>query len=326
MTKRKCDGDINSGTEKRLRSDDSLALLGFSTTQVAGQPTQSLSDVSSLLTLPTEVRLNVLQNLLVFSEPLHDMALDRKHGPYASRNYASAVPILATCKRLRNEGLPIFYEENCFDVILFAGCNDGDTRMILLGDEYELEQTPRKLREMRRLNVILRGWPRTMDDVETWSDRRRLHHLCATLTESMNLSHVSITVSLRYPKPMIEDNEIRKNDVLMPLAFLRKVKEARVEGVDRSHASYLESLMMRQESIENVWNMMTAFQDWCKEVTGDAETELDMDATEALYAGNIDRFKEIRKRAVRDYISKCLARILGVFHHNFESQREDDAL
>ena len=83
--------------------------------------------------------------------------------------------------------------------------------------------------------------------------------------------------------------------------------------------------MVRQESIENVWKMKTAFQDWCEEVTGDAETELDMEATEALYAGNIHRFKEVREQVVGDYASKYLARMLDVFRFDFDSQREDHA-
>ena len=157
------------------------------------------------------------------------MALDRNHNPYASRNYVPALPVLATCKKLRNEGLPIFYKENVFDIVLFAGCDDGDTRMVLLGHEYELGQSPPVLKQIRRLNVELRGWPRRMDEDETWSDRRMLHFLCETLTESMELSQISLNVTLRYPKPLTKDNDIRENEVLTPLAF-----SAQGEGGSRS--------------------------------------------------------------------------------------------
>ena len=306
----------DSCTQKRSRTHPSCLSPKASTGLIADWHPESPIKLFPLLELPEELRLVILRHIVVLSESLHDVTLDRKHYPHASRNYNSALAVLATCKKLRDEGLPLFYRENTFEILLFAGRGDGDTRTIILGHELQWFEPPDVLTRMRQLNIELRGWPRKMDEDDTWSDRRMLHYLCETLTDAVDLSQLSLTVRLNYPKPLTRDNDLREKSVLRPLAFLRRVKAARVDGVDRSYAAKLERLMVKQERIENIWKMKTAFQDWCVEWTGDTETDLDGDATEALYACNVERFKNIRARVMREQGIEDLEEFQEVFHYD----------
>ena len=103
-----------------------------------------------------------------------------------------------------------------------------------------------------------------MDDDETWSDRRMLHYLCEMLIDTLDLSQITLTVTLRYTYCLTWDNLDQPHSILVALAFLRNVKFAKVCGVDRSCAARLETWMMKQERIENIWKMKTASHDWCE--------------------------------------------------------------
>ncbi len=51
----------------------------------------------------------------------------------------------------------MFYRENVFDVVLFAASDDVDTRMVMLGHDFDVCCLPSVLSQMRKLNVTLRG-------------------------------------------------------------------------------------------------------------------------------------------------------------------------
>ena len=74
-----------------------------------------------------------------------------------------------------------------------------------------------------------------------------VHFLCEMLTDTMDLSHVTLSVNLRYTNRLAWDNLDRPHSILGALAFLRNAKSARVSGIDDSRATHFEALMMKQE-------------------------------------------------------------------------------
>ena len=65
---------------------------------------------SPLFSLPTEIRLEVYRNLLVWPPPI------RPKGFYGSRRIVPELEpsILRTCRQIRDEALPLLYSENVF--------------------------------------------------------------------------------------------------------------------------------------------------------------------------------------------------------------------
>jgi len=75
-----------------------------------------------LMELPAEVRLKLLRELLWQPEPLKKIGRRYWLTPVAhveGTNYAFHPAILATCRKLNEEGCTVLYEENTVDVIFF---------------------------------------------------------------------------------------------------------------------------------------------------------------------------------------------------------------
>ncbi|KIW16000.1 hypothetical protein PV08_06051 [Exophiala spinifera] len=187
-------------------------------------------------------------------------------------------------------------------------------------------EPPTVLSEMRKLKVTLRGWPREMDEDDTWEDCRMLHLLCEILTDFLDLSQVSLTVALRYAKPFTWNTYERPESVLGALSLLRNLKSAKVCGIDRSYAAQLEALMMKSGRIENIWKMRRALQEWCEWWTGDRETDLDGDVPDAVYDSDIERFKLLRSDIIRGQQAENHPSVRDVFQYDLDPTQEHEAL
>lgn len=275
-----------------------------------------LQKTPKMLSLPTEIRLAILEYLLICPEPLHNVVLGPKNCLIPSSNHNGAAKIVTTCRQLAYEALPIIYERNSFEILIFTPLNCIDPCMVMLDEELSVESRPAVLSRVRKLRVNLRGSLCEMDEDETWADRRTMHQLCELLRANVDLTQLELEVDLNYRRPITADNPIREFEVLQPLAFLRGVKLVTVTGVDKVHACALQTLMMTPGRTENAWRMKTAFQDWCDLWTGDPDNELDGDATAALYACDIAAFKRHRRNVILQLKAEHHSSVSEVFKYD----------
>jgi hypothetical protein len=107
-----------------------------------------------LMELPAEVRLKLLRELLWQPEPLKKIGRRYWLTPVAhveGTNYAFHPAILATCRKLNEEGCTVLYEENTVDVIFFSFAFDyNQYRIDWMGYETVLEGVSKSLSQRAR--------------------------------------------------------------------------------------------------------------------------------------------------------------------------------
>jgi len=188
-----------------------------------------------LMKLPAEIRLEILRELLWQQEPLKKIGRrpwDEVAGVEAT-NYAFHPAILATCRKLNEEGCTVLYEENTLDVIFlcYAFCCN---QYIIdwMGYTTDLERVPESLSQRaRKLRITVKAHRKI--DLRADIVRSDLRGLVRIL--QANPQWCSLDIRL-------QDEELDE-EILRPFGILRRLRHVDVTGVSPQFAAKLSGLM-----------------------------------------------------------------------------------
>lgn len=265
---------------------------------------------STLLSIPPELRLAILEILLCRSEPI------------APGEKNLAVNVLAVCRQLRREASILLYENNTFEIVIFDD-NQHMPNVQMLNYAWSsfdnALEVPRIFCLVKNWRVVLRGCQKNypIDDDDSYDDRQAIHWLCQMFSENVELESVSISIRVEYRQEYEEDNYIMDR-ILQPFTFLRKLAKVDVDGVDPTYARYVEAQMMSQTPAEDIWNMKNAFWSWCEyhNPKNDPINGIGAYALEAINDCDVTRFKEERETAVSQLAGRCLRSTKRVYQYD----------
>ena len=270
---------------------------------------------STLLSIPAEVRSDILKTLLCKSETL------------APGDKSPAANILAVCRQLRREASVLLYEQNTFDIVI----SDGDQRKLhvkLLNHAWSsfdyAYEVPQIFCLALRWRIILRGCQKhhPIDDDDSFDDRQAIHWLCELLSDNVQFENVTLSIHVEYEQEYDEDNYIM-DQVLQPFTFLRGLAKVDVHGVDSAYARYVEAQMISQMPVENIWKMKDAFWSWCeyRNPENDPVNDVGADALEAINDCDVAKFKVEREKAVSQLAGRYLRSTERVYQYDMENGR-----
>jgi len=270
---------------------------------------------STLLSIPAEVRLEILKILLCRSEPV------------APGEKSFAVNILAVCRQLRREASVLLYEHNTFDIIIFDD-DQLNLNVKLLNHAWSsfdyAYEVPQIFFLAKRWRVIIRGCQKhhPIDDDDSFDDRQAIHWLCELLSDNVQFENVTISIHVAYKQEYDEDNYIM-DQVLQPFTFLRGLAKVGVHGVDPAYARYVEAQMMSQLPAENIWKMTNAFLSWCeyRNPKDDPVNDIGADALKAINDCDVAKFKVEREKAVSQLAGRYLRSTERVYQYDMEKGR-----
>jgi hypothetical protein len=252
--------------------------------QQKARPQPHPSPKRSLLTLPYEIRNQILHGVLTSPASCHrwphgtEDKVAREDAPRhmsghnlsarKSRNRTVVYPaVLRTCKQLRDEGLPILYGNTLgMDLCI----NDDDDQLEFEG--YDLSKgwnvIPRQARQqlfhlMRRLRITIhvegdrdQSLP-PLSTEESSEHRIIVSELCERLLEMPNMASLHLTIVVQNKHHFADDNEIGEQ-ILTPLSLLRNVRCLTVTGVSSGYAQNLKCVMESHAYVQNLCAMRTA--------------------------------------------------------------------
>ena len=227
-----------------------------------------------LLDLPSEMRLNIYQKLLLFEKS-------------GGQKYCYPA-ILCASREIYEEAYPVLYGENVIKCS-FKVSADGDldsirwtskvhNEMVHSGCSHApyvripdgIDDYPEFLRHISRLRIKIVYTPKGIDGMSVESSYYPLSHYLCTLASFLmdghRLKNIQIDVNM-------EDVEIYAyGQVLFPLRRLRNVKKVRVTGLPAESTVYKQRLIKDMTSVEPVFNTM---KHW-KLLQDDAAAQLDL--------------------------------------------------
>jgi len=256
-------------------------LRGTGTRQSQRSPICGPSGPCHLLRLPAKIRLRILSKLLTQSEPLHQLVVGEDCREREKRNYRFTPAILRACRQLHAEGTFLLYN-NTFDIVIYRA-NSHSPQDWLLNQWH-----PTLLAKVRHFNVTVLGSPSPY--VWPLSIRNAIHHFCAIMTETVDLSKTTMAINMKYAYYCCYKD-------CRPFTFLRHLVKVKVTGVPEQCARYIEGQMTRQEPAENIWKMEEVFLDWCHCWTGKRHSETSVKAVDSIYSCGIESFKRERVSA-----------------------------
>jgi hypothetical protein len=189
--------------------------------------------------LPAEIRLKILRELLWQPEPLkkigrHSWSETVTH--VEATNYAFHPAILATCRKLNEEGCTVLYEENTVDVIFFHyGFEYNQYRIDWMGYATDLERVSESLSQRaRKLRITVKVYYKNYDIA-----RSDLRHLVEILMANPQWCSLDIR---------LEDKELNE-EILRPFGILRRLRHVDVTGVSPQFAAELSELMQSDSPV-----------------------------------------------------------------------------
>jgi hypothetical protein len=198
-----------------------------------------------LMKLPAEVRLKILRELLWQSEPPKKIGYRDWHEEVAhveATNYAFHPAILATCRKLNEEGCTVLYEENTVDVVFFCrafGYNQ--YRINWMGCASDLERVSESLSQRaRKLRITVDVHFQNYDIV-----RSDIRYLVKILQANPQWCSLDIRLG----------REELDEEILRPFGVLRRLRHVDVTGVSPQFAAELCGLMKSDSQVTDLPKM-----------------------------------------------------------------------
>jgi hypothetical protein len=165
--------------------------------------------------------------------------------PFEANNYAFHPAILATCRKLNEEGCTVLYEENTVDVIFFYYGYDYDKyRTDWMGYTEDLERLWESLRQRaRKLRITVKVC--RQGDVPAHIVRPGLRDLVETLQENPQWCSLDIRLA----------REELDEEILRPFGILRRLRHVDVTGVSPQFAAELSELMKSDSPVTDLPKM-----------------------------------------------------------------------
>jgi len=218
-----------------------------------------LARVFPLLKLPTELRLEVLRELLVTDKThvkIHHkcpMVYFWREPPLEpnAKTFKFCVAILRTCRQLYKEGMPILYEQNTFNTSINAPDRGFLVpERILIADGYTISSTVAN--RVQRLQLRI--------PVCFVSIRRQMAQFALQIEYFPNLQYLSIEVYFyRKPNDPIEVEEKlpteRAEEILRGLHVVRGLKTVKFTGLVPTYAAELIAHMTSSLDLANLTQM-----------------------------------------------------------------------
>ena len=286
-----------------------------------------------LMKLPTEVRLKILEELLVCNAPLRiSNWVDKREDdhlyipPYSTlemwKNFKLYPEILRSCKQLSSEGTPLLYDKNSIDV-QFHHRYQGDYSSAFLRPGWTfgvsfmegLVPSTYLQHRVRKLHVTFQSY--------TSYDARDAREMVRTFVLRLNqLPNIkSLTIHFEQSLDVIDysDDEESEPDwsadeVLRCLNLARGLEHVSFTGMTPKKAEELITLMTGHTPIVNLPMMAVSLRTYCENVVVDLEDQddiwdaldhadmmMDMDSVEGFLAA---------RKSVMD----CVGDLLKEYH------------
>src|SRR5271170_5646890 len=205
-----------------------------------------------LMKLPAEIRLKILRELLWQPEPLKKIGHRSWHEEVTrveATNYAFHPAILATCRKLNEEGCTVLYEENTVDVIFFCYAFDySQYRIGWMGYATDLERVSESLSQRaRKLRITVEVYRRS--DVSADIVRSDLRNLVKILQANPQWCNLDIRL----------EREELDEEILRPFGILRRLRHVDVTGVSPQFAAELSELMKSDSPVIDLPKMYYHF-------------------------------------------------------------------
>jgi hypothetical protein len=237
--------------------------------------------------LPAEVRLKILRELLWQPEPL------KKIARVESTNYAFYPAILATCRKLNEEGCTVLYEENTVDVIFFCHAfRYNQYRISWMGYATDLKRVSESLsRRARKLRITVMVYRRR--DASTDIVRSGLRNLVKIL--QANPQWCSLNIRL-ISEELVEG-------ILRPFGILRRLRHVNVTGVSPQFAAKLSELMRGDSPVTDLPKMYYRLTEHTYAVLSQSSRDVNpfdllFPTKEAMDAGNAADFYKHRDKVL----------------------------
>jgi len=245
--------------------------------------------------LPAEIRLEILRELLWQQEPLKKIGRrpwDEVAGVEAT-NYAFHPAILATCRKLNEEGCTVLYEENTVDVIFSYYVFDHNKyRIDWMNYAIDLEKVSKSLSQRaRKLRITV-----------------RVHRQRGVLANIVR-SHLQNLVKILQANPQwcsldirLESEELDE-EILRPFGILRRLRHVDVTGVSPQFAAELSELMKGDSPVTDLPMMFYRLARHTPAVLSQSNRDvssLDLlfPAKQAMNAGNAADFYKCRDKVL----------------------------
>ena len=265
--------------------------------------------------LPAEIRLKILRELLWHPEPLKFVREDEDRpqfeppwplaGTHRCRgdlpektNYAFHPAVLAVCRKLNDEGIPVLYEENTVEVAVYQarGYSYGP-RCGWMGHATSLDDISEILSvRARKLQIKVQVKSRYTTPE---SMRAVLRRLVDDLQQNPQWCSLDIRLDEHVPKHQLfdqfseDEDEIHLNDeeALRPFKLLRRLRHVRFSGVSPPLVAKLTSLMKSDIAVVDLPKMYDNLENYAyanadEEVPGTFLEEYLYRAQDAMDDGN----------------------------------------
>ena len=236
-----------------------------------------------LMKLPAEIRLKILRELLWQPEPLKirremrslhlcpipapllylSYGTEPSYGDYVeTTNYAFHPAILATCRKLNEEGCPVLYEENTVDVTFYCNPFDCDEyRSDWMGYAVDLASVSKPLSQRaRKLRITVRI--ERPNSLPATIMRTYVRDLVKVLQANPQWCSLDIRLEFEerdhseFESSDDEEDEIQLNEeILRPFDTLRRLRHVEVTGVSAPFAATLSGLMKGDSPVTDLPRM-----------------------------------------------------------------------
>jgi hypothetical protein len=282
--------------------------------------------------LPVEIRLNILRELLWQPEPLKirrqwsSFGLCAVAAPifnfsYAhpsNRNYVEITnytfhpAILATCRKLNEEGSAVLYEENTIDVLFYYnGFDFNEYRSDWMGYSVDLASVSKSLsRRARKLKITVKvDCPNYMP-----ADSVRMYLRDLVKVLQANPQWCSLDICLEYDEhdpsefgysESDEDEILLTEEILRPFGTLRRLRHVHVTGVSQQFATKLGELMRGDSPVIDLPRMYESLAQYTyaslsRESLTSKPHEYIRLAQQAMDVGNAPDFYKYRDKVLRE--------------------------
>jgi hypothetical protein len=246
--------------------------------------------------LPAEIRLMILRELLWQPEPLRKIGHRSWHEEVVrveATNYAFYPAILATCRKLNEEGCTVLYEENTVDVIFFGYAFDyNQYRIDWMGYAPDLEWVSESLSQRAwKLRIKVDVYPQIYVPADIV--RSGLRDLVKIL--QANPQWCSLDIRL--------EREELDEEVLRPFGILRRLRHVDVTGVSPQFAAELSELMKSDSPVTDLPKMYCRLSRHTHAVLSQSSRDVNpfdllFPAEQAMDAGNAADFYKHRDKVL----------------------------
>ena len=245
--------------------------------------------------LPAEIRLEILRELLWQPEPLKkkkfgDRTLYQAVARVKATNYTFHPAILATCRKLNEEGCTVLYEENTVDVTFSCyALHHNQYRIDWMNYAVDLEMVSKSLSQRaRKLRITVRAHRLPANIV-----RSGLRNLVKIL--QANPQWCSLDIHL--------EREELGEEILRPFGILRRLRHVDVTGVSPQFAAELSELMKGDSPVTDLPEMYYCLTRYTRTVLsqhsrGANSFDLLFPAEQAMNTGNATDFYKCRDKVL----------------------------